>query len=117
MALFQEIRSLSDLDYASLIEHSLAVGKAPPKKFSRSKSKSTRPSDSPVLRVAKILREKRSLNDQQAIVWLRNALLEDGVQATRIPQASDADLEAWLDKLFNKVSSAVVFDIANTNLD
>jgi len=112
-SLLKEIRALSDEDFTAALRE--AKGVTPPAKPKLPKRQpSKRPKDSPVARIAKVLRETRGLSDCDAQLWLRSALQRDGVDAAKIPAVINAPLETWLEILLKTVRSADAFAVATS---
>jgi hypothetical protein len=111
-SLLNEIRALSDGEFAAVLHEAEEVATLPAKLPKRQPSK--RPKDSPITRIAKVLRETRGLSDRDAQLWLRSALQRDGVDAARIPAVVDASLEAWLETLLKTVRSVDAYAVARS---
>lgn len=117
-SLLKELSGLSDAELtAALAEAAGEAVEAPKKKPPATKRKKTAAKDSPIARIAGVLRSSRGLSDEDAQRWLAFALIKDGVDPSQIPAPSDAlGLEAWLERLLQAVRSAVVFDVASTGI-
>jgi hypothetical protein len=112
VSLHQELSSISPADFAANFD--VLTGAVPPA-AKAPKPKATKvPKDSPVTRVAKVLRDERGLSDDVAKSWLITALIKDGISPQKIPPTQDVSLEVWLTQLFKKVSSATANDLAKT---
>jgi len=112
-SLLKELRGLTDEDFKAALND--AAGPPSPAARKKAPKKSAKPrKDSPVARVAKVLRETRGLADHDAQVWLRAALQRDGVDVARIPATSDEPLEIWLEVLFETVRSADALAVAQS---
>src|SRR5262249_50329159 len=108
------IRTLSNEDLAAALREAEGVTTFPDKRKLPKRQPSKRPKDSPVARIAKVLRETRGLSDRDAQVWLRCALQRDGVDVAKIPAVVDASLETWLETLLKTVRSADAFAVVTS---
>lgn len=112
VSLLREIRSLSDKDFEAALKE--AKVRRPAQKRRPPAKRARLPKDSPVARVAELLKQ-RGLSDSEAQHWLRSALVRDGVERSRLPPVSDnLSLEKWLGVLFKTVQSAVAYDVARS---
>lgn len=115
MGLLRELRSLPDEAFAeALREAQEGNQRAPKPKAKRGGGK--RPKDSPVSRIAHVLRTKRGMSDAEAQAWLRDALQRDGTPAAAIPPPFEGPLEAWLDALLLSVRSSDAYAVAMDGL-
>ncbi|MDG4560695.1 MAG: hypothetical protein P9E88_05320 [Candidatus Competibacter sp.] len=114
-SLLTEIRSLTDEEFHVALAD--AAGEKPaaaPKKKAAAKPKKLA-KDSPVARIAAVVKQQRGLSDYNGQTWLRSALERDGVDPALIPDVSEqASLENWLEVLLKSVRSAVVYDVATS---
>jgi aryl-alcohol dehydrogenase-like predicted oxidoreductase len=117
-SLLKELRALTADELAAVLNEAAGEVVRPQKKKSTSpKQKKSTSKDSPIARIASVLRSSRGLSDGDAQRWLAFALTKDGVDSTLIPAPSEAlHLEAWLERLLQSVRSAVVFDVATAGI-
>jgi hypothetical protein len=116
VSLLKELRLLSDSEFeAALAEASRGTATVARQKSAGKKS--SRPRDTPVARIAGVLRDLRGFSDSEAQRWLAVALIRDGVDPSLIPRYSPSvHLENWLESLLKAVRSAVVYDVASADL-
>jgi hypothetical protein len=112
-SLLKEIRALTDAEFKAALDEAAGTSSPQAKKKQPKKSAKLR-KDSPVARVAKLLRVTRGLSDHDAQLWLSSALQRDGIDPTRIPAVSEGTLEAWLEVLFETVRSADAYAVAES---
>src|SRR5262245_20004321 len=83
-SLLKELRALTDAEFKAALDEAAGTSSPHAKKKLPKKSATLR-KDSPVARVAKVLRVTRGLSDHDAQLWLSSALARDGIDPTRIP--------------------------------
>jgi hypothetical protein len=113
VSLFKELRALTDKKFKEALDEAAGASQPPAKKKPPKKLAKPR-KDSPVARVAKVLRVTRGLSDHDAQLWLSSALQRDGVDPARIPAVSEGTLETWLEVLFETVRSADAYAVAES---
>ena len=117
VSLLVEVRALSPEDFQAVLEDASGKPAAGKKKIAPSKRTPKLSKDSPIVRVANVLKGELGLSDLDAQLWLRSALKRDGVDASLLPPAAErSSLEAWLDVLFRTVQSSVAYDVAKAGL-